>query len=123
VTRCDTLWETAKAQAQNETYRQRVERSEICWRYWKASNSRKEFSFLRRPFSRMQARDKLYQDIVAYGNVCIGERLRKRDLSSCAALHLLRIPFCWTTLYDSKFWDAVSPFVEKLYAAWCRTFA
>ncbi len=120
VSRCDALWKAAKEKAQDETTRQRVERSEICWRYWKASNAKKEFSLLRSPFRRMQARDELYNDIVAFGNICIGERLRKRDLSACPALHLTRIPFCWTTLYDSAFWDKISPLVEKVYAAWLR---
>lgn len=120
VTRCDALWETAKQKAQDETYRTRVTRSEICWRYWKASNHRKEFSLLRFPLRRMQARDELYQDIVAFGNTWIGETLRKRELSDCAALHLTRIPFCWSTLYDSDFWDAISPLVEKIFDLWMR---
>ena len=123
VKKCDALWAEAKAAATDETQAQNTARSELCWRYWKASNGRGEFSWLRSPFARMQARDELYQDIVAFGNDCIGELLRKRELSACPALHLLRIPFCWTTLYDSAFWDAVSPFVEKLYAAWCKTHA
>ena len=122
VTRCDALWKTAKEQAQDETYRARVERSELCWRYWKASNYRKEFSLLRSPFRRMQARDALYNDIVAYGNTCIGETTRKRELSACPALHLLRTPFGWSTLYDAEFWNKISPYVEKIYAAWLEMF-
>ncbi len=120
VTRCDTLWQTAKEKAQDDTYRARVERSELCWRYWKASNFRKEFSIFRSPFRRMQARDALYNDIVAFGNTSIGEMTRKRGLSACPALHLLRTPFCWSTLYDDAFWDWLSPYVEKVYDAWMQ---
>lgn len=120
VTRCDTLWQTAKEKAQDDVYRTRVERSEICWRYWKASNGRKEFSYLRFPLARWQARDELYRDIVALGNTCIGETTRKRELSDCAALHLTRIPFCWSTLYDSDFMNRISPLIEKIFAAWMR---
>ncbi|MBQ7547804.1 MAG: DUF4838 domain-containing protein [Clostridia bacterium] len=119
VQTCDALWDEAAAKAETQEQVQRVLRSQICWRYWKASNGRREFSFFRNPLRRMQARDALYRDIVAFGNDCIGEMTRKRDLSGCPALHLLRIPFCWSTLYDSPFWDAVSPLVEKLYNAYC----
>ena len=70
----------------------------------------------------MQARDALYNDIVAYGNTCIGETTRKRELSACPALHLLRTPFCWSTLYDAEFWNKISPYVEKIYAAWLEMF-
>ena len=123
VRRCDTLWETALARAETDTQRQNVLRSQLCWRYWKASNGKEEFSFFRLPFARMQARDALYQDIVSFGNDCIGEMTRKRGLSDCPALHLLRIPFCWSTLYDHAFWDAISPFVETLYNAWASRHA
>ena len=120
VRRCDELWKTAIAGAQTDTQKQNVLRSQICWRYWKASNGKQEFSFLRLPSERMQARDALYQDIVAFGNDCIGEMTRKRGLSDCPALHLLRIPFCWSTLYDNAFWDKISPFVEKIYHTLCK---
>ena len=120
VRRCDELWKTAIAGAQTDAQKQNVLRSQICWRYWKASNGKQEFSFLRLPSERMQARDALYQDIVAFGNDCIGEMTRKRGLSDCPALHLLRIPFCWSTLYDNAFWDKISPFVEKIYHTLCK---
>ncbi len=118
VRTCDALWETAKEKAAGEAQTQRVLRSELCWRYWKASNSRREFSPLRGIFKPMQARDALYNDILSFGNDWIGENTRRRALSDCPALHLLRIPFCWSTLYDSAFFDAISPTVEKIYAAW-----
>lgn len=38
IAKADSLWENAKAQAENETYLQRIERSELCWRYWKGFN-------------------------------------------------------------------------------------
>ena len=123
VKTCDALWETAIEKAQTDVQKQRVLRSQICWRYWKASNGKSEFSFFRLPFERMQARDALYGDIVAFGNDCIGEMTRKRGLSDCPALHLLRIPFCWSTLYDNAFWDKISPLVEKIYNAWAARHA
>ena len=123
VRRCDALWETAAEKAETDAQRARVARSALCWRYWKASNGKREFSLLRSPFRRMQARDELYNDLIASGADCIGEMLRRRGLSDCPALHLLRIPFCWSTLYDSAFWDAVSPAVEAVYNAWLHLFS
>ena len=122
VRRCDALWDEAVSLAATPQQQQRVLRSQLCWRYWKASNGKREFSVLRNPFRRMQARDALYQDIVSFGNDCIGEMTRKRGLSDCAALHLLRIPFCWSTLYDDPFWEAVSPLVERIYDYFCTRY-
>lgn len=118
VRRCDDLWQKAVVLAETETQRAHVLRSQLCWRYWKASNSRREFSILRLPFARMQARDALYRDMLSFGIQSIGEGTRLRDLSACPALHLLRIPFCWTTLYDNAFWNWISPLVEKIYGLW-----
>ena len=119
VRRCDALWDTAIALAENDTQREHVLRSQLCWRYWKASNGKREFAFFLHPFTCMQARDALYNDLLGFGTDCLGETTRKRDLSTCPAMHLLRIPFKWTTLFDDPFWDAISPFVETLYNAWC----
>ncbi len=42
ITKADSLWEKAKAEAQSEEYLDRVKRSEICWRYWKGFNQYNE---------------------------------------------------------------------------------
>ena len=39
VERADSLWENAKSQADTETHKNNIIRSEICWRLWKAYNS------------------------------------------------------------------------------------
>ncbi|MCR5689108.1 MAG: DUF4838 domain-containing protein [Clostridiales bacterium] len=115
VARLDALWEDALAGAQTEKQRERVRRSNFCWRYWKCANLMGEFSLLRTPYQRMKARDGLWLDLKEAGTTHLGETNRKRELSDCYALHLLREPFCWTTLYDNAFWDFVSPFIEKVY--------
>ena len=115
IRRCDELWENAKALADDEQTLERVTRSEICWRYWKCSNRKEEFSLWQTPYSRMNARDVLYNDIVSRGNNLIGEPLRKRDISSCAALHLLRIPFCWSNLYEEDIWFFLDPYIVSFY--------
>ena len=42
--RCDKLWRDAEALCANETEAERVQRSNLSWRYWKACNRRGEFS-------------------------------------------------------------------------------
>ena len=115
IARFDALWADAEAGAGTEEQLSRVKRSEFCWRYWKCANNKGEFSALHTLYQRMKARDDLYLDLVDAGTTILGETNRKRALSECYALHLLRIPFCWTTLYDNAFWDMISPVVVKLY--------
>lgn len=38
VKKADSLWENAKKSAQSEVHLKNIERSEICWRYWKGFN-------------------------------------------------------------------------------------
>ncbi len=40
----DKMWQAAKDGAKTDWQKENVERSEICWRYWKASQSRCEFN-------------------------------------------------------------------------------
>ncbi len=115
VKHCDELWQNAKDLAGSEEALERVLRSEICWRYWKCSNRKGEFSFFRPLYSKMNERDKLYNDIVSMGNTLIGEPLRKREISQCQALHLLRIPFCWSNLYEEDIWFFLDPYIVSFY--------
>lgn len=115
VERCDALWQAATDAAQTLEQLERVERSQLCWRYWKCSNWRGEFSRLQSPYLWMTAQDELYNDIVDKGISVLGETTRKRELSECEMLHYFRIPFAWTTLYDEDIWFFLSPYFEKLY--------
>ncbi|MCR4615850.1 MAG: DUF4838 domain-containing protein [Clostridiales bacterium] len=116
IAKLDECWKTAAAKAQTQQEKDRVSRSAFCWRYWKCANRKGEFSPLRTTlYGRMKARDELYLDLVAAGMTILGETNRERALSDCYALHLLNIPFGWTTLYDSIFWDMISPAVVALY--------
>lgn len=38
IQKADSLWENAKSEAESEEQLRNIERSEICWRYWKAFN-------------------------------------------------------------------------------------
>ncbi len=62
IEKADTLWENAKAQAENETFLQRIKRSEICWRYWKAYNK----------YNKAEA-EQLIADIKAFGTTVVNE--------------------------------------------------
>ncbi len=46
VPKLDKMWQKAKDGAKTDWQLENVERSEICWRYWKACNSRSEFNGL-----------------------------------------------------------------------------
>ena len=39
IEKADLFWENAKNEAENDTQLKNIERSEICWRYWKAFNA------------------------------------------------------------------------------------
>ena len=62
---CDDLWQNAVAKAGTPAQQQNVERSLLCWRYWKACNRVAEFS--RKNNKDGQESQKLYDDFVAFG--------------------------------------------------------
>lgn len=114
VSRCDELWENAKSEAENEEQFSRILRSEICWRYWKCSNMRSEFSLLQHPYLWMKARKDLYNDFVKFSITRMGER-PKHELSDNDLRHLTRRIYTWITLYDEPIWDAINPFAVAVY--------
>lgn len=114
VKRCDELWEKAKAEAENDEQLQRILRSEICWRYWKCSNMRSEFSLLQHPYLWMKARKDLYNDFVKFGITRMGER-PNHELSDNDLRHLTRRIYTWITLYDEPIWDAINPYAVAFY--------
>ncbi len=114
VKRCDELWEMAKAEAENEEQLNQILRSELCWRYWKCSNMRSEFSRLQHPYLWMKANKDLYNDFVKMGVTRMGERVG-HDLSSNDLRHLTRRIYTWITLYDEPIWDAINPVAVLFY--------
>ena len=114
VSKCDGLWEKAKSQAETEEQLNRILRSEICWRYWKCSNMRSEFSLLQHPYLWMKARKDLYNDFVKFGITRMGER-PNHELSSNDLRHLTRRIYTWITLYDEPVWDAINPYAVAFY--------
>ena len=62
IEKADSLWENAKAQAENETFLNRIKRSEICWRYWKGFNA----------YDRAEC-DQLIKDMKDFGITMVNE--------------------------------------------------
>lgn len=116
VSRCDELWEMAKAEAQNEEQLEQIRRSEICWRYWKCSNKRSEFSLFQSPYLQMKANKELYEDFVELGITRMGER-QNHELSHNELRHYTRRIYTWITLYDEPVWDAINPYAVAMYEA------
>lgn len=115
VKKCDALWEQAKELAENEEQLAQILRSELCWRYWKCSKSKSEFSKLQTPYLWMKAREDLYRDFLAMGVTRMGERNR-HDLSTDNAFnHLYRHIYTWITLYDEDFLEPLNRLSETIY--------
>ncbi|MBR0350196.1 MAG: DUF4838 domain-containing protein [Clostridia bacterium] len=116
VSRCDELWEMAKAEAETDEQLQQILRSEICWRYWKCSNKRSEFSLFQSPYLQMKANQELYEDFVKFGITKMGE-FPGHELSDNELRRYTRRIYTWITLYDSPVWDAINPLAVKMYEA------
>ncbi len=67
IKKADELWESAKAQAENDTFLQRIKRSEICWRYWKGYNK----------YNKEDA-GKLIEDMKAFGITVVNENEHRK---------------------------------------------
>jgi hypothetical protein len=114
VMRCDELWELAISEAENDDQLNQILRSELCWRYWKCSNMKSEFSLSQHPYLWMKARKDLYNDLVKFGVTRMGER-PNHELSSNDLRHLTRRIYTWITLYDNPIWDALNPCAVAFY--------
>ena len=114
VSRCDELWELAKEKAENDEQLAQINRSELCWRYWKCANKRSEFSLLQSPYLQMKANRELYEDFVEMGVTRMGERVGHM-LSDNDLRHMTRRIYTWITLYDEPVWDAINPYALALY--------
>lgn len=114
IVHCNELWENAKAMAQTDEQLAQLKRSELCWRYWKCSNRKGEFSLLQFPYLWMKAKESLHHDMKDMGITMLGEGAQ-HSLSDCNLLYLYRAPLKWTTLYEEPYWDALNPYAVKLY--------
>ena len=111
---CNTLWQKAKDAAQTDEQLQQIRRSELCWRFWKCSNKRSEFSRWQFPYVYMKANEELHHDLKEMGVLVLGEG-SSHTLSDCELLYLYRDIHKWTTLYEEWFWDILNPYAVDLY--------
>lgn len=71
VKKLDGLWETAKKGAKTPEQLEHVERSEICWRYWKACNAQSEF----KGEGRLEENIRLYEDLKKFNITMLHESI------------------------------------------------
>lgn len=116
IKECDELWEKALAAAETEEQTARVKRSQLCWRYWKCANRKREFSVFHSLYKRISAQNELYNDLVANGVTTIGENMNGgSEISDCDIMHYLKRPVEWKERYESDFLLAINPYIVKLY--------
>ncbi len=116
VAYADACWQEAREKTQGTRFFERVERSELSWRFWKCSNFKGEFSRLHSTlYQRMRGRKALYDDLRRAGVTRINDTRPRRTLTESMTLVLLRRPGKWCELYEEKYWDAIEPVVLAYY--------
>ncbi|MBR6702020.1 MAG: DUF4838 domain-containing protein, partial [Clostridia bacterium] len=71
VKEIDGYWESAKKAAVNDEQKEHIGRSELSWRFWKASAGKGEFSILNP--ERFDLRQELFEDLQKYGVTALNE--------------------------------------------------
>lgn len=102
IRKCNKLWQNAKEMGGTQLQQNRVKRSEISWRVWKAFNKKCEFSRLRFFYYWMKANDDLYNDMKNAGVIMLGEGGESRILSDIEVLHYIYVPGCWSKNYENR---------------------
>ncbi len=116
IKQCDALWENAKAAAETDEQLAQINRSELCWRYWKCSNGKREFSKLQHPYLWMNARQELYEDFIEMGVLRMGERVNHELSMDNAFNRYFRHIYTWITLYDEDFLQPLNRLSERIYS-------
>ena len=116
ITKIDTLWENAKAEAETDAQLNKIERSEISWQYWKCANFKKEYSPFRGLYNYMKSHKELCEKIQVFGNTAVGEGAIKYLSTHPCRVLLFPCDF-WETKHDGLFYDKFDSFAEKLYSA------
>ncbi len=119
IERCNVIWYEAKKAAKTDWQYENVCRSELCWRYWKCSNAKCEFSYLRLPIRWMYEKELLFDDLVSFGITRIGES-DFRDFTECRALIIFGKVYNWK-VNDEAAWifglnNLIMPIYEKVKA-------
>ena len=67
----DRCWADAMREAETDTQKEHIARSELSWRFWKASRKKSEFSLLNP--NRYAEKEKLFRDLQAFGVTTLSE--------------------------------------------------
>lgn len=79
----DRCWADALNEAETDTQKQHVARSELSWRFWKASRGKSEFSLLNP--DRFAEKEKLFADLQSFGVTTLSEG-GYRDYLDCICI-------------------------------------
>ena len=104
ISECDKLWENAKTLCENENQLSHINRSELCWRYWKASVNKGEFS----KFFAVKEKKELVNDIKNAGTLKHQEGSNEINPS----------PLFWLDTADNWFSGAKGAVKPIYWAAW-----
>ncbi len=115
IRQADSLWKNAKAAAVTEQQLNEIERSELCWQYWKCCRMKSEYSPLHGIYRYMTEHRKLAEKIAAFGNTYLGEGEIKVFRNNPFSVYFLS-PTKWESKYDGKFWHKFDSCAEKFYA-------
>jgi len=89
IAQINKLWNAAKDAAETDTQLENINRSELSWRFWKASDNRSEFSLLNP--NRFDEKQKLYDDVVASGVKIMSEGQTYGDFLDCGAVRYVDV--------------------------------
>ncbi|MBQ8944440.1 MAG: DUF4838 domain-containing protein, partial [Clostridia bacterium] len=88
VAEINELWKSAKSKANDDVQLENICRSELSWRFWKGSVNKGEFSLLNP--ERFNERQKLFEDLQAYGVTMISEG-SYNDYIDCACVRYVPV--------------------------------
>ena len=88
VAEINELWKSAKSKANDDVQLENICRSELSWRFWKGSVYKGEFSLLNP--ERFNERQKLFEDLQAYGVTMISEG-SYNDYIDCACVRYVPV--------------------------------
>ncbi len=115
ITRADTLWENAKAAAEDRRQLERIERSEICWQHWKCANFKKEFSIFHSLYDYMTVRKQFCQKLQDFNITYVGEGEIKKLSPQPFRVYFMSVINWESKFDDNPIYKFLDPFAERLY--------
>ena len=114
VKQADEWWRLAKEMAETEKQLKEIERSEICWQYFKCCRYLGEYSLLNGLADRLNAKKALADKLTAFGNSKVGEYGTKYLRVDNPLVVYFLPPTCWESKYDDSILRAANYFEELI---------